>query len=476
MREPDFYLSADMRLLELQRSALGIEAPDRADWENRAIAEGQNIPDDPIAAPSGAVLNIVAVATPSEGVIPGAIVTLSLSVANEGVAPARNVHVIVPLPGGASYRPGSFARDGAPAFDEIAERLFGAGLDLGDLAPKSRATFVWKIGVRLGMRPLVVAPQIRAADAAVIGASALSISRKELPAGAARAAASPPDPIAPPIIPVDVSVPDIPFYELDEEEQSAYAEPSTPAPSAKPPVAAPPPATPPAAPVAPPEPRTREAIALLGTFDRPTLSFFDRTFRGAKPPTVLQHCIFGSALACTQPYGRRDDTVGLRAHFDAQSQILHRIALHEKLGKKEPIADYAGELLARIGEFAPEPLLSPAIVSDSVRVVLETEISEPSLAVLRSLEAESARWDFVKARQLTLALQAQRVVGGTASEPQRAAVENALRAYGQAAVTTLQRLFVRIRIDRTTGVLGQTDAELDRRAVALLDALAPLFP
>jgi uncharacterized repeat protein (TIGR01451 family) len=143
MRDPDFYLSADMRLIALQRSALGLPEPDRPDWENRAIADGPNLPDDPLHPPEGAIVNVVAVATPSEGIIPGAIVTLTLSVANEGVATAHDVRVSVPLPGGASYRPGSFVRDGAPAFDEIAERFFGAGLDLGAVAPNSRATFVW---------------------------------------------------------------------------------------------------------------------------------------------------------------------------------------------------------------------------------------------------------------------------------------------------------------------------------------------
>lgn len=460
MRDPDFYLSADMRLIALQRSALGLPEPDRPDWENRAIADGPNLPDDPILPPEGAIVNVVAVATPSEGIIPGALVTLTLSIANEGVAPARDVRVSVPLPGGASYRPGSFVRDGAPAFDEIAERFFGAGLDLGDLAPKSRATFVWKIGARLGTRPLLVAPQISATDAAVIGASALSIARKETSPGAALEASLPRRTPPQPIVPVELAVPDLPFYELDEREEAEYA--------AEEAAAAP-------APPKPPPQASRTAVALLGTFDRPTYSFFDRTFRGTKPPTVLQHCIFAGALACTRSYKDASDVAGLREHFGAQSQILHRISLFEKLGKKEPIAQFAGSLLARTEDLGAEPLDAPALRSDETRIVFEAEIGEPSLAVLRSLEVESARWDFVKARQLTLALQAQRAIGGAGTAAHHAVVENALRAYGQAAMTTLQRLFVRIRVDRTTGALQQTDPELDRMAIALLDALAPLF-
>lgn len=468
MREPDFYLSADMRLIELQRSALGMPAPDRPDWENRAIAEGQNIPEDPPEAPTGAIVHVIASAVPSEGVIPGAIVTLTLSVANEGVAPAKSVRVAVPLPGGASYRPGSFVRDGTPAFDEIAERFFGVGLDLGDLAPKTRVTFLWKVGARIGTRPLIVAPQIATTDAAVIGGAALSISRKGISVGAALDAALPPKTTAVPVIPVDVSVPDLPFYELDEHEAAEYA-------IAEAPAAAPPVAPVPAPSPAPIPAKSREAIVLVGTFDRPTLAFFEHTFRGSKAPGLLQHCIFGSALACTRSYRDGSDAAGLAAHFDAQSQILHRIVLHEKLGRKEPITEYAGGLLARIGTLAPEPLLPPTFAGDATRIVFETEVSEPSMVVLRSLEAESARWDFVKARQLTLALQAQRTLGGKGTPSQRAAAENALRAYAQAAMTTFQRLFVRIRLDRTTSVLRQTDTDLDRRAVELLEALAPLL-
>ncbi len=470
MREPDFYLSADMRLIELQRTALGMPTPDRPDWENRAIAEGQNIPDDPIEAPTGATLHVIAAALPAEGIIPGAIVTLTLSVANEGVAPAKNVRVAVPLPGGASYRPGSFVRDGVPAFDEIAERFFGAGLDLGDLAPKSRVTFLWKVGARIGTRPLIVAPQVLAADAAVIGGGALAISRKEISAAAALDAAMPPTATLAPVIPVDVAIPDLPFYELDDREAAEYAAAEAP-PTV--PIVAPVPA--PVAAPAPVAPKTREAVVLLGTIDRPTLSFFENTFRGAKTPTILQHCIFGSALACTRSYRDGGDAAGLAAHFDAQSQILHRIVLHEKLGKKEPIGGYAGTFLARIGALVPEPLLAPGISGDTTRIVLEAEVGEPSMVVLRSIEAESARWDFVKARQLTLALQAQRTIGSKGTAAQRASAENALRAYAQAAMTTLQRLFVRIRLDHTIAVLRQTDSELDRKAVELLEALAPLF-
>ena len=93
-------------------------------------------------------------------------------------------------------------------------------------------------------------------------------------------------------------------------------------------------------------PPAREAVVLYGGLDRATLAFFERVFNGSKDPTILQHCIFASALACATDADGSDE-LGLRAHLAAQSQILHRVSLHEKLGKREPISEYAGSLIAR---------------------------------------------------------------------------------------------------------------------------------
>ncbi len=111
---------------------------------------------------------------------------------------------------------------------------------------------------------------------------------------------------------------------------------------------------------------------------------------------------------------------------------------------------------------------TPATPKDVV--LLETELAEPTLAVLAKINEDRERWDFVKARQLTLALQAQRVAGIDPDSAAGAALENALRVYAQTAMTTLQKLFVRLRIDRTTGVLFQTDAQLDAAARAVVTA------
>lgn len=485
--EPDFEISADMRLIELQRISLGLATPELTSWQTRLAPEPGAITAEESSAPAGrsAVLAIQASATPKAGIIPGAVVTVTLSIANEGAASARKVAVIVPIPAGAGYRPGSFVQDGRAMTDESADLFFHDGLDIGEIPPGGRSTFVWKLGVRLGNSALLVIPTVRAGGAAIVGARNLKIERKakSLAAFATELERADPALYAPkPLIPVEIPADELPFYELDEEETIVHeaanaalsparpqplAEPEAPVAETQAPVVEP-------EPVPEPEPQpepvaapVREAVMLYGRFDRATIAFFERTFNGSKVPTILSHCIFGSALACATD-AKGNDTLGLKRHLDAQSQVLHRMQLHERLGKKEPIAEYAGELVADLQSIRTSPIEEPATPKDVV--LLQTELSEPTLAVLAKINEDRARWDFVKARQLTLALQAQRVAGIASDSAAGAVLENALRVYAQTAMTTLQKLFVRLRIDRTTGVLFQTDAQLDAAARAVVTA------
>ncbi|MGB6984851.1 MAG: hypothetical protein WBD74_02610 [Candidatus Aquilonibacter sp.] len=486
-REPDFDSSADMRLLELQRTSLGLVAPERLAWESRYAVDSTPGIDVTLDTPTAtsAVLAVTLTATPPADVIPGTVITYALSIVNDGAAPAAGVAAAVPLPAGVSYRLGSFQINGRPADDTTADQLFGSGLELGSIVPGSRATLLWKVGVRMGTKPLLVIPQARARDGAVIGGAPVVVERKgtttafagEL-AAADRALFEPK-----PLIPVEIPADELPIYELDAEEAIVYEAANAALSDAVAPFEAPAQSA-----VAPqddkvrtsqiiPEPESepgpvREAVVLYGRLERPTLAFFERVFNGSKEPTILQHCIFASALACAVDADGTDN-VGLRAHLGAQSQILHRVSLHEKLGKKEPIGEYAGQLLATLETIAPAPL-RPVAASNADHLVLANELHEPALAVVRKISDERARWDFIKARQLTLALQAQRVVHD--DDARAAAIDNALRAYAQHAMTVLQKLFVRLRIDRTTGVLFQTDPSLDNAARALLAACAAATP
>jgi len=481
MKEPDFEMSADMRLLELQRGALGLPARERTGWETSASAAGAGLPhggpDQDDAVAQGALLTVDATAFPDDGVIPGAVVTLTLKIANEGSAPALEVVAGVPLPGGASFRPGSFFWNGRSAFDDVAEAFLGAGLEIGSIAPSERATFEWKVGVKLGAKPLLLAPAVRATGAAVLGGRPLSIGRKTNAAspfagelGRADAAIY----SEKPLIPVEIPATELPIYELDDEEaivaEAAEAALSTAAPRY--------PASANVEPEPAPEPPAeavprREAIVLYGRFDRATVAFFERVFLGTKTPTILQHCILGGALACST-VADGDDAASLKAHLDAQAQVLHRIALHEKLGKKEPIAEYAGELLANVDRLRNAPVETQAATAGAL--LLTTELSEPTVAVLARIAEDRARWDFVKARQLTLALQAEAAYGKSLDSALQGEIATALRFYAQASVTVLQKLFVRMRIDRTTAILLQTEPILDAAARALIGVFKRALP
>ena len=498
-----------MRLVELQRASLGVASPERSTWESHAHTEGVSVEAEPPAALQSAVVAVETTATPAGDVIPGAIVTLAMSVANEGAVPAKNVRAGAPLPGGATYRNGSFMRDGRPLLDDAADEFFGSGTLVGAIAPGSRATFIWKIGVRLGNKPLVIAPVVTAEDTAVVGAQPVMISRK---AETQTGFASEVQRFDRALYDADSVIEELPIYELDDEEVieheaadaalSEYQPPMEPPLQPVPPPDQPEPLPPPDQPAPVPEPGVpepepyipeppsqppdvepaaaeptaapvREGVVLCGRLDRPSVAYFERIFTGSKPPTLLNHFILGGALACTRGLDGAD-VGGLKAHMDAQGQLLQRIVLHEKIGKKEPIVEYAGSMLARVDQFLAAPVAETAAPEDSNVVLLEVELEQPTLTVLRKMQEDSARWDFTKARQLTLALQARRIAANAPYDRIEAA-ENALRAYAQTAATQLQRFFVRMRIDRTTGLLFAHDETLDSAARTLVAALSALF-
>ncbi|MGZ6129895.1 MAG: hypothetical protein ACXWMY_17165, partial [Vulcanimicrobiaceae bacterium] len=201
-----------MRLVELHRAALGVPSPPRPSWESRFSDDGPVVEVGPEQPAASAVLAIEATATPANDVIPGAIVTVTLSLSSEGAEPARNVRVSVPLPAAATFRNGSFVRDGRPQLDDAADELFGEGLSIAEIPPRARVTLLWKIGVRLGNTALAIAPLVRAENTAIVGAKRVVVSRKAEPRMSFSGEVS---------REVARTAPEseFPFYELDEEEQ-----------------------------------------------------------------------------------------------------------------------------------------------------------------------------------------------------------------------------------------------------------------
>src|SRR6185312_4312051 len=182
MTEERFDQSADMRLVELRREQLGIAKPTAAAWQSKAAVDLPFGPAPEIAAPeSGAVLNLALTANPDSGLIPGAVVTLGLSVVNEGSKPATKAALRLPLPTAMTYRPGSMQIDGRDVSDDLAEQLFGTGLDLGTLTGSQRRTVLLKLTAKASVDHPVLFPTLSSADAAVVGAKAVKLERKSAP-------------------------------------------------------------------------------------------------------------------------------------------------------------------------------------------------------------------------------------------------------------------------------------------------------
>ena len=206
MIEERYNRSADMRLLELRRKALGITAAKIAptvvvstrysdlDW----LPPSTNVDETYVA--HGTIINVMVDARPRRGLIPGAQVTVSLSVANDGDAAASNVRVTLPPPIGAEYVAESLLVDGRAGGDAVADEIFANGTMLTDIAAGTRYTLTLKLTVGSGIGDILLSPQLSADSAAILGLRAVRLKRSA---------------IAPLMGPVER-----PFYESDDDEHA----------------------------------------------------------------------------------------------------------------------------------------------------------------------------------------------------------------------------------------------------------------
>ncbi len=485
-KRPDFEVSADMRLLELQRQAAG--APVRETrWEPSA-ADLEELEDAPLvaeapSAPStGAVLHLALAAGPERGLIPGALVSVTIALSNDGGVPAEGVVLSLPLPAAARYRSGTLQRDGRALEDDRSEELFGEGLAIGALAPGERCTIAYRIEVGAGVTPLLLLPHARSINAAVIGARPLRLARGS--AGTAFSSAVRNELVDLPE--AAQSEEELPIYELDEEEQLEYeataaalstaAPPFSPPPEPAPPelasapTSAPAPESSPAPgplperePVSAPEPAPlpRSVPALHRRLDRASVAFFERSFATGRSATLVAHALFASALACVD-----GEESPILAHLDRQAALLHRITLHAKLGRAERLASYAGE------SFVPTIAVDlPPPTSAKGEIVLTLEITDAVRERIASAIGGDRPWDFHRARRLELALMAESISGGSPNDRDADLDREALAEYRALWQTALQRLFVRARLEPSIAVVQSADAALDTAARRVLERL-----
>jgi len=496
-KRPDFEVSADMRLLELQRQAAGAPIretrwePSSADLEE--LEDAPQVLEAPTEPSTGAVLHLALAAGPERGLIPGALVSVTIALSNDGGVPAEGIALSLPLPAGARYRSGTLQRDGRALDDERSEELFGEGLAIGALAPGERCTIAYRIEVAAGVTPLVLLPHARSLNAAVIGARPLRLTRGSGSTAFSVAVRSELADI--PGAATDPNVAELPIYELDEEEQLEYEataaalssaapavskptelerpkpqdrEPAAerthpeaePTPAAAAPTAAAPTVAAPAAaaPAAPVEPA---APALHRRIDRASVAFFERSFADGRAATLVTHALFASALACVD-----GESSGLLAHLDRQAALLHRITLHAKLGRAERLAAYAGET------FVPAiavDLPPPAPGKDEI--VLALAIDDTVRESIASAIGGERAWDFHRARRLELALMANAIVAVSSNDRERELDREALAEYRTIWQVALQRLFVRARLEPSISVVLSSDPALDTAARRVIERL-----
>ncbi|NNM91894.1 MAG: DUF11 domain-containing protein [Candidatus Eremiobacteraeota bacterium] len=474
-KRPDFEVSADMRLLELQRQAAG--APVRETrWEPRSadLDELEDAPDVAEAAtPSstGAVLHLALAAGPERGLIPGALVSVTLALSNDGGVPAEGILLSLPLPAAARYRSGTLQRDSRPLDDDRSEELFGEGLAIGAIAPGERCTISYRIEVGAGVTPLLLLPHARSINAAVIGARPMRLARGSSGTAFSAAVRSELADIPAPV-PAEPAV-ELPIYELDEEEQLEYEATAAALSTAAPPlVQTAEPAPPEPAPLSElaPEPvfsvpdppqLVRGAPALHRRLDRASVAFFERSFAADRGATLVTHALFASALACVD-----GEAAPLLAHLDRQAALLHRITLHAKLGRAEKLASYAGEaFVPTIAVDLPPP--SPA----KAEVVLALEVTDAVRERIASAIGGERPWDFHRARRLELALMAESILGGSPSDREAAIDREAFAEYRSLWQGALQRLFVRARLEPSIAVVQGRDPALDTAARRIVECI-----
>ncbi|HTJ27771.1 MAG TPA: hypothetical protein VMA36_16565 [Candidatus Limnocylindria bacterium] len=446
-----FERDADSRLLERRRSAeLGLapHAPAASRTQAQFGAESIRDDDESSAPPRPASLRGALEARPRSELIPGALVTIVLTVANDGESEAKDVRVRIALPPEAEPVAGSFARD------EIAidgEALLGEGLPIGTLAPGGASRLRVAVQILPGTEPLDVVASASAPGVPAVGAPTLRLQRR-----AGHAAYAQPKP----------------FYELEDDEHDeelvAEAAPEPPrtvdtvsdAPAAPPVVAAPapPPPSPPAPPV-PPPPVPAALLTRAITLD--DVRALDRVFAGGVPHGLAALALL-SALACDG--GPLGDALGVAAFRTSVAAALPRALVAARMRKPTPpvVTPAAlAEIRAEGRADAPAPSLdAPALVVrldanelDALRAVLRRDLDDP----------------FLRGMQVLVALFPHELHGVAPTGPARCV--EALSAFRVTVSAWLMRVTVRRSVDRRYDPLTAEDAALRDAGAALVTVL-----
>jgi hypothetical protein len=461
-----FDVSADMRLLELQRRALGLAEPAAATWRSRSGNEsGEGEADASAREPAGISIAAQLDASPRSGIIPGALVTVTLALVNNGATAARDVRVSMPLPLDAAIHPGTLRIDGTARGDDQAAELFGDGLAIGDLAAGSRRTILVRLVIGPGTSDLTMSAHVEAGAGAIAGPGAIRLSR-----GAA---------------PTRPAAEERPFYEPDESEasiESGLPEPAfiavvqpaevPPAPvppeSIAPPVTELPAPTPPIALPSAPAIRGSGGPVLLTTLDRRRYAALTALFR-ERSLGMIAHYLVLNALATVEPLPGDGEAPELRTFVTNQERLLTRALVSQRLGKPSPPESIAALFPAFPPPLAPRTGEVPLPEPEPGTLVLVRAFSEREIGFLGGMLANAGSPPFLRAAQLFVGLCA--TDSAETDDATRRTMATLLSRYAGLAAAEISRIFLRAKLTRTPAVFKESGADLDDAARAVLAAI-----
>lgn len=492
-----FDRDADSRLLERRRrEELGLapHRPAASSTPPRFGAESMLADESPPPASRSAVLRVAVVARPNRELIPGAVVTVVVSVHDDGHAAADNVDLRITLPAESEPIASSFARDGV----EIdGEALLGPGLLLGTVEAGEEIRIRFAFRVLPGIGPLDLGVHARAPGVPTISAPAQRLMRRsghaamaetrpffELEAGEADVEMR--DTVAadalprrtvdafvdePIVVPVVIEPEPEPEAEPEPEPIAVEPEPEIIAvveaeivtvelvPESEPVAAEPLPGLPPETEPAPP-PRVRE-FALLRHLEVDEVRALERVFSGGVPHGLAGLALLSSIAAVDAPLGA---ALGVRDFARSVAAALPRALVAARLQHATtPVVTRAA--LASIRPYA----LAPAGDAGGEGAMLALRLDERGLDGLRAVLGRDLDDIFLRGVQVLLAVCPRSLEGVDARPAERAG--EALAQYRVAAGAWLMRVTVRRAVDRAYDPLTADDRLLHEAGRALVGVL-----
>jgi hypothetical protein len=487
-----FERDADARLLDRRRrEELGLPstAPPPSAGTPRFGAESL-AEDEPSRQPRPATLRLGLEARPDRELIPGAVVTIVATLADDGDRDVPDATLRITVPPDAEPIASSFARDDTPIDGEA---LLGTGLRLGAIPAQRALRLRFTLRILPGTEPLDLVASVHADGVPAIAAPTLRLRRRS-----GHAAYETPKPFfeleadervdldelaatpSPTLVDARSAEAAAPEVALPEPEPELAApepepepelglpepEPELALPEPEPVLALPEPEPEAALPEPEPEPVLPPAEPVLFRhIDSEEIRALERLYTGALPHGLATLALLASIAAVDGPAG---EALGLSAFARAIAAALPRALVAARMGRPTP-AVVTGEALAALrpsAELPPDPggRTGPYLV-----VALSTHARDGLLAVLGRDLADP----FLRGVQVLLAVVPRRL---TDTPAPAAGFEDAVAAFRVAAGTWLMRVTVRRTVDRRFDPLTADDVALHAAGRAVVEALREAIP